>query len=178
MPRSFRSLNISRAAFAAALTTLLLAAALLARPVPGGARPHAPTPSPSPTPVADPAITQIARQQFVQWQAGDINRSLYAPQVLPKLTDEKIAQTAQSLGQLGALLDMVYIGRWLNPDLPNLSGYIYQMRCASGNVYLWLALTPDGKIASILFKNRLDVENVTPAPSTSPAGTSAAPPAL
>ena len=34
-----------------------------------------------PPPVADPAITKIARQQFVQWQAGVVNKSLYAPQV-------------------------------------------------------------------------------------------------
>jgi hypothetical protein len=41
------------------------------------------------------------------------------------------------------------------------------MRCTSGNIYLWLALDAQGKIATILFKNRLDVETVTPAPSPS-----------
>jgi hypothetical protein len=149
---------------ALACATLAL---LVAGPAIGVARPHA-TPAPTPTPVADPAITKIARQQFVQWQAGTVNKSLYAPQVIPKLTDEKIADTARALGQLGALTDMVYIGRWINPEMPTLSGYIYQMRCAEGNVYLWLELQPDGKIASIVFKNRLDVENVTPGPSPTP----------
>ena len=43
------------------------------------------------------------------------------------------------------------------------------MRCVSGNVYLWLALDAEGKIATILFKNRLDVENVTPPPSPVPS---------
>jgi hypothetical protein len=153
-------------ALAAALACAVLGI-LIAGPATGSARPHA-TPAPTPTPVADPAITKIARQQFVQWQAGSVNKSLYAPEVVPKLTDEKIADTSKALGLLGALTDMVYIGRWINPEMPSLSGYIYQMRCVEGNVYLWLELQPDGKIASIVFKNRLDVENVTPAPSPTP----------
>jgi hypothetical protein len=149
----------------------LAASLLLAPPVPSLARSHAtPTPSPTPAPVADPAITKIARQQFVQWQAATVNKSLYAARLLPQLTDAKIADTSSKLGALGALTDMVYIGRWINPDFPpDVRGYIYQMRCVSGNVYLWLALDPQGKIASLFFKNRLDVENVTPAPSPSGA---------
>lgn len=167
-PRSSRSLRTSSVpslAFAAAA----IAATLCSVPAPGWARPRAtPTPSPSP-PIADPAITKLARQQFVQWQAGVVNKSLYAAQTIEQLTSAKIADTSAALGQLGALTDMVYIGRWVNPDFPPGSrGYIYQMRCVSGNVYLWLALDADGKIASIFFKNRLDVETVTPAPSPSP----------
>ncbi len=151
------------------LGAVALAAALLFTPCPGWGRPRAtPTPSPSP-PVADPAITTIARQQFVQWQAGLVNKRLYAPQTLPALTDEKIADTSKLLAQLGALTDMVYVGPWFNPSFPDRRGYIYQMRCASGNVYLWLGLDADGKIATIFFKNRLDVETVTPAPSASPS---------
>ena len=87
------------------------------------------------------------------------------------MTDDKIADTSRVLGQLGALTSMVYIGRWVNPDMPQLSGYIYQMRCVTGNIYLWLELQSDGKIASIVFKNRLDVENVTPSPSPAPTPT-------
>jgi hypothetical protein len=152
-------------AFAAAA----FAAALLFAADPSSARTHA-TPSPSPSPpIADPAITKIVRAQFVQWQAGVVNRSLYAPQTLPQLTDAKIADTSRVLAQLGALTDTVYMGRWINPDLPERRGYIYQMRCVSGNVYLWLGLDPDGKIGTIFFKNRLDVENVTPSPSATPS---------
>jgi hypothetical protein len=143
------------------------AALLLALAAPGLSRTHAtPTPAPTPTPVADPAITKLARQQFVQWQAGTINKSLYAQQVLDKLTDEKIAQTSNGLGQLGALTEAVYLGRWISASFPTgARGYFYQMRCTSGNVYLWLALDPTGKIATILFTNRLDEETVTPGPS-------------
>ena len=152
--------------------TLIAAAIGYAAPAATLARSHAtPTPSPTPAPVADPQITRIARQQFVQWQAGIINRSLYAGQLLPQLTDAKISDTSHALGQLGALTDMVYVGRWINPNFPpGARGYIYQMRCESGNVYLWLALDSQGKIASIFFKNRLDVETVTPSPSATPSG--------
>jgi hypothetical protein len=153
-----------------ALAAVAIAAALLCAPCPSWGRPRAtPTPSPSP-PIADPAITKIARQQFVQWQSGAVNKSLYAPQTIPQLTEAKIAATSGLLAQLGALTDTVYIGPWLNPDFPNRRGYIYQMRCAVGKVYLWFALDADGKIATLFFKNRLDVENVTPAPSASPSG--------
>jgi hypothetical protein len=44
------------------------------------------------------------------------------------------------------------------------------MRCSSGNVYLWMAVNDQGKIVSFVFKNRFDVENVTPTPSATPQG--------
>jgi hypothetical protein len=137
----------------------------------GLARTHAtPTPSPTPAPVADPAITKIARQQFVEWQAGLVNKSLYAAPLQPQLTDAKIADTSSKLGALGALDDTVFIGPWVNPDFPpDVHGYIFQMRCVSGNVYLWLAIDGRGKIVTLFFKNRLDVENVTPSPSATPS---------
>jgi hypothetical protein len=154
----------------AAFATPILLAALAA---PGWGRTHAtPTPAATPMPVADPAITKLARQQFVQWQAGSINKSLYAVQVLSQLTDAKIADTSQKLGELGALTDTLYLGRWINPDFPpETRGYIYQMHCVSGSIYLWLALDSQGKIASLTFKNRFDVETVTPTPSATPPGT-------
>ena len=133
------------------------------------ARTHpTPSPSPSPPPVADPAITKLARQQFVDWQAGIVNQHLYAPQVTEKLSDEKVADTSKALGQLGALTNAVFIGPWADPSFPSgARGYIYQMQCQSGNIYLWLALDSHGKIATIFFKNRLDTETITPAPSPS-----------
>jgi hypothetical protein len=157
-----------RVAANAALIAALLIVGLLAAP--SWARPHStPTPAPTPTPVADPAITKIARQQFVQWQAGTINKSLYAPQVTTQLTDARVSTTSQQLGELGALTDTVYVGRWINPQFPaDMQGYIYQMRCTQGNVYLWMAIDSQGKIASFIFKNRFDVETVTPTPSATP----------
>ncbi len=152
------------------LAVVIVAAALASVAAPSLARPHStPTPAPTPTPIADPAITKLARQQFVSWQAGTINKSLYAQQVLDKINDAKITDTSTALGQLGALIDVVYLGPWVAADFPpGARGYAYQMRCSSGNIYLWLALDAQGKIATILFKNRLDVETVTPAPSPTP----------
>jgi hypothetical protein len=148
---------------AALAVALLLGALTLST----SARPQ-PTPSPSPTPIADPTITKLARQQFVAWQAGDVNEQLYAQQVLVKLSPAKIADTSTALGGLGALIDTVFIGPWVDPSFPaGARGYIYQMRCISGNIYLWLALDAQGKIATIFFKNRLDTETVTPAPKPS-----------
>jgi hypothetical protein len=148
------------------LWVLAIAAALAA---PAGAR-TSPTPAPTPTPVADPAVTKIARQQFVAWQAGSINKSLYATQLMPQLTDAKVGDVARVLAALGPLNDTVFIGPFAAPDIPpDAHGYIYQMRCAEGNIYLWLILDPTGKIASLFFKDRLDVETIerpgTPAPA-------------
>ncbi len=109
------------------------------------------------TATADPAITELVRLEFTQWQAGAINKSLYAPEVLQKLSDASIGGTAQALARLGSVTDVVYVGPWIAPDFPQgARGYIYQMRCVSGNVYLWLALNKEGKIATIFFKDSLD----------------------
>jgi hypothetical protein len=126
------------------------------------ARPSStPTPVPTPSPVADPLVTKIARQQFVAWQAASVNQALYAPQVSSKLTQDKVDQTAHALSGLGPLIDTVFIGPFSAPDIPaDARGYIYQMRCSGGNVYLWLILNPDGKIATIFFKDKLEVETV------------------
>jgi hypothetical protein len=149
---------------------LLLLALVMRLAAPAFARPHpAPTPSPTPTPVADPAVTQIARQQFVAWQAGAVDKSLYAERLQPKLTDEQIGVVSRALGRLGALMETVYLGPLLSVGAPpGTRGYIYQMRCAEGNVYEFLILDDRHKIASLFFKNRLDTETVkvpvSPAP--------------
>lgn len=168
MPRSFRSLPINRSILLALALGAIAVSALFAAPATSWGRPRA-TPSPSPTPIADPAITKIARQQFVEWQAGVVSKGLYADALVPELTDAKITDTSKGLSQLGALTDTVFIGDWLNPAFPSGErGYIYQMRCVEGNVYLWMAIDPQGKIATLFFRNRLDAVTVTPAPSAPP----------
>jgi hypothetical protein len=168
MRRLLRLLHTDRVAKLGLAVVAIALPLLLAVPSTSWGRSH-PTPSPSPTPVADPAITKIARQQFVAWQSGVIDKSLYAPQLQAQLTDAKISDTSHALGQLGALTDTVFIGNWLNPNFPaGTHGYIYQMRCEVGNVYLWMALGADGKVVTLFFRNRLDVESVTPSPSATP----------
>lgn len=137
----------------------MLAAVL---PLVASARPSpTPTPAPTPTPVADPAITKLARQQFVAWQAGNINKSLYSPELLPKLTDAKINDVAHVLGVLGPLTDTTFIGPFSAADIPpGARGYIYQMHCTDGSIYMWMILNADGKIATVFFKDKLDVETI------------------
>ena len=85
--------------------------------------------------------------------------------MLDKLTDAKVADTSKALGQLGALTDAVYIGPWVDPSFPaGAHGYIYQMQCVREHLSL-AGPRPQGKIATIFFKNRLDAETVTPTPS-------------
>ena len=143
--------------------------------LPAGARPSpTPTPAPTPAPVADPLVTKIARQQFVAWQAGSINKRLYAPEVVPKLTDDKINDVAHALSALGPLTDMTFVGPFSAADIPSGSeGYIYQMHCQEGNIYMWMILDSDGKIATVFFKDKLDVETLErpasePPPSARP----------
>jgi hypothetical protein len=120
-----------------------------------------PTPAPTATPVADPAVTKIVRQQFVAWQAGNINKSLYAAQLLPKLTDAKINDVAHALGALGPLTDTTFIAPFSAADIPaDAHGYIYQMHCTDGSIYMWMVVDANGKIATVFFKNKLDVETI------------------
>jgi hypothetical protein len=152
----FLNIRFGRFVLPAMLALLAIAPAFaVARPGP------TPSPAPTPTPVADPQVTKVVRQQFVAWQAASVNKALYAPVVYPQLTQAKVDDTARALSGLGALMDTVFIGPFSAPDIPSdARGYIYQMRCADGNVYLWLILDADGKIATIFFKDKLDVETV------------------
>jgi hypothetical protein len=165
--RSFAT-SIAAAVVVALCLGTLLAPRAAARPAPATA-----TPSPSPSPVADPAITKLVRQQFVAWQSGSINKSLYSDKIQAQLNDAKINDVSQKLAALGALESMVYIGPFVSSDSPpDAHGYIYQMLCREANVYVFTIVDPQGKIATIYFKDRLVTETVevpaTAAPSPTP----------
>lgn len=165
---SSHSLRISGCAALAVTLTLLVCGVAHARPAPS------PSPSPTPTPVADPAITKLVRQQFVAWQVGNLNKTLYSPQVRGKLTDAMVNDVSHKLALLGPLTDTVYIGPFFTNDIPSdAHGYIYQMVCREGNVYLLTILDGQGKIATIYFKDKLTTETVevpaTAAPSAAPS---------
>ena len=135
-----------------------------------------PTPSPSPSPVADPAVTKLVRQQFVAWQAGNVNKSLYSPQIQSQLTDAKIADVSQKLGFLGALTATVYVGPYYSADFPQgAQGYIYQMLCREANVYVFAVIDAQGKIANFYFKDRLVTETIEVPASGAPAPSPTAP---
>jgi hypothetical protein len=135
---------------------------LAALSAPASARPSStPTPAPTPTPVADPLVTKVARQQFVAWQAGSINKRLYAPELVPKLTDAKVNDVAHALSALGPLTDTTFVGPFSAADIPSGAvGYIYQMHCQEGSIYMWMIIDSDGKIATVFFKDKLDIETL------------------
>jgi hypothetical protein len=145
---------------------------------PAGARPH-PTPTPSATPTpppADPAVTKLARQQFLAWQIGSIEKSLYDPRLLAQLTDAKIAETSKAIAPLGALIDTVYVGPFTGSDFPpDAKGYVYQMTCTQGKMYEFVVLTGEGKIATMFFRDTLTTEEITGPAVHSPAPPTAKP---
>ncbi|HTA37887.1 MAG TPA: hypothetical protein VK760_02365 [Candidatus Acidoferrales bacterium] len=150
---------MSRISFA--FVGLLAATLLLASPA--GARPK-PTPSPSPTaaPVADPAITKLARQQFLAWQIGTIDKNLYSADLLAKATDDKIADVSKHIAPLGALISLDYIAPFSGEDFPpGAKGYIYQMNCSNGKIFEEIVLTDAGKIGYLYFRDTLTTEDVT-----------------
>jgi hypothetical protein len=139
-------------------TSLLLTLALLAAaPSLVAARPH-PTPAPSVTPSPppeDPAITEIARREFVAWQAGVVERDRYSAET-QGLDQAKINETASALSRFGALLHTQWIGPLGITGAPaGVKGYIYRMVCAGGNVYEFLTMGAGGKIHGIIFRDKL-----------------------
>jgi len=115
------------------------------------------------------------RQQFVALQSGTINKTLYSPGLRGKLTDAMINDLSQKLAVLGPLTDTVYIGPFYTNDIPaDAHGYIYQMMCREGNVYLLTIIDAQGKIATIYFKDKLTTETIevpaggAPSPQASP----------
>lgn len=137
-----------------------LATLLVLTPAVAPARSHA-SPTPAAAPSAgpeDPAITTIARREFVAWQAGVVNKSHYDPRTVADMTDTKIATTSKALGVLGTLESTSWIGPLIYED-KTAKGYIYQMTCSNYKVYEFLTIGPDGKIQGIFFKDKLDKAN-------------------
>lgn len=116
-----------------------------------------PTPSATPSPPPeDPAITAIARREFVQWQAGAVDRSHYAAVTQSKLTPEKIADTSRALATLGSLQRVEWDGPiGIVDGPPGVKGYLYRMFCTGGAVYETLTIGPDGKVDGIFFRDKL-----------------------
>ena len=126
--------------------------------------PHGtPTPSPTPIPPADPAVTQIARRQFVAWQAGQIDRADYTASLNAQTPDSKVQESSATLGALGALSGVQYLGPRDSDydDLPpGVHVYLYQMLCTNGSIFEQITLDPSDKVAGIIFSDTAP----TPAP--------------
>jgi hypothetical protein len=140
------------------MAVALLAMVALA-PLGVAARSH-PTPTPTATPTLppeDPAITLIARREFVAWQAGVVNPDHYEKESQGNLNPDKIADTAKNLGALGTLESTQWLGPIAVIDPPaNVKGsYLYKMHCESADVYEELTMATDGKVMGIIFRDKL-----------------------
>jgi len=147
-PMSFRSFATSALALAAVVA---LSPAAPARPHPS------PTPTATPTPPPeDPAVTIVARREFVAWQAGVVDKARYAAQTQAQLTDDKVLATSKALSVSGALVQTKWLGfaTYENPPPPGVKSYVYEMLCSEANIYVRLTIGPDGKIDGIFFSDK------------------------
>jgi hypothetical protein len=116
------------------------------------------TPTPAPTPIGpeDPAASKIARQQFVAWQVGSLDRTRYTDDLNKLADDDQVSHTAAALRQLGALQSMEWMGYRSAEGVPEGSKtYVYRAHCANGSVLMQFSLAPDGKIAGMIFRDNL-----------------------
>lgn len=119
-----------------------------------GVPPATPAASPGPNstappPVEDPAITAQARAQFIAWQSGKIDRSLYNAEANKQLTDALIADVAGKLSPLGPPTKVNFV------DKSTADGntiYTYAVDTAKGRVQMLLALDGSHKISGIFFR--------------------------
>jgi hypothetical protein len=118
------------------------------------ARP-APSPSPTPLPPENPAITALARHEFVSWQAGVIDKDHYLPAASDTLTDKGIQNMSAVLSGLGALVSVDWLGHFnIIGGPPGVVGYTYRMNCTNNAIYEQLMIGSDGKIDSINFSKK------------------------
>ena len=108
-----------------------------------------PPPIPSPVPTADdPKIHKLAVQQFLAWQAGTVDRSIYADDVNDQMNDVELDRATKTLANLGGLQTVTFRGV-SHPK--SLDIYVYRMQCERGTVDMEFALSPEGKIVMIFF---------------------------
>lgn len=122
------------------------------------ARPHAtPTPVATPTPPPeDPLVTKIARREFVAWQSGNVDLTRYAGPAKAEITADKLALTSKGLAALGALESIDYIEPVLFDNEPaGARAFMYKVTCSEGVVYEQLVLDAQGKVAGIVFRDRM-----------------------
>lgn len=140
------------------VTSALALAVLVSLPGLAEARRAPATPTPTATPSMmpeDPLVTQIARREFVSWQAGVVNASRYAPQSQAGLTADRVATISKQLGAAGTLEKTEWVEPVIVDGIPGAKGYIYKMTCSEAVVYERLVLGADGKIDGVVFMDKL-----------------------
>lgn len=151
-------MRLHQAALVLALTTALVgysagvsaAQEATASPSPAPAPSETQEPLPSPQPATeDPKVHKLAVQQFLAWQQGQLDRTLYADDVNGELTDDVVQKASGALAAMGALQSATFrgISHAKQGDL-----YVYHMTCDRGSVDMDFALDTKGLIQVIFFQ--------------------------
>lgn len=110
------------------------------------AAPSLPPPQPGPD---DPRRHKFVVQQFLAWQQGTVDRTLYTDQVNGELSDEVLNKGTQTLANMGGLQSITFVG---TSHAKAGDVYVYKVTCEHGSVNMDIALAPDGKISLIFFE--------------------------
>ncbi len=117
---------------------------------------HTPAPAATPLPPEDPVATKVARQQFVAWQIGSIDRTGYTDELSALASPDQVASTSKALLQLGSLQKPEWAGfRLVEGVPPGSKTYLYKMLCSLGSVFMQFSITKEGKLAGIIFRDNL-----------------------
>ena len=132
------------------LSFIISAALLIARTHPS------PTPTATPTLAPEnPAITVIARREFVAWQAGAVDKHHYVESAASQLTTDAMDKMSKVLVAYGALEHTEWDGTFPIVGAPSgVVGYTYRMVCTNDAIYEQLMIGADGKIDSINFSKK------------------------
>jgi len=121
------------------------------------ARAH-PSPSPTATPTLppeNPAITALARHEFVEIQAGSVDKSHYVDAAAAAMTTQATEKMSELLSSYGALIRVEWMGTFPVSGPPGIMGYSYKMDCTTAPIFEQLVIDADGKIYSIDFLKKL-----------------------
>jgi hypothetical protein len=119
-----------------------------APPSPAGEATNPPIPSPKPA-AEDPRVRKLAVAQFLAWQTGNVDRSLYGDRVNAELTDDLLDRGTKTLANLGGLQKATFEGI---SAAKGANLYVYRMTCENGTIDMDFALSPEGKITLIFFQ--------------------------
>ncbi len=131
--------------------SFIISALLIARAHPS------PTPTATPTLAPEiPAITALARREFVAWQAGAVDKDHYIDAAQTQLTSDAMDKMSKALIGYGALERTEWYGNFpIVGAPPGVIGYSYRMVCTNDAIFEQLMIGSDGKIASINFLKKL-----------------------
>jgi hypothetical protein len=96
----------------------------------------------------DPRVEALARQWFVRFQTGDIDRSQLDQRVNEQLTSTMIKREEKTLRVYGAPLSFVFVE---SEHIKAMTGYYFVLNFRSGRIVEGIVLNPDHSIAGIDF---------------------------